>query len=109
LATAGDIVVVDFVGVRRIKRRPAVIISSDIYRQWRPDMIIGMLTGQVAKATAPPDYLLRDWQIVGLVKPTAFRAFLYTASRKSIIATIGHVTDHDWQEIVRCIRTAMAS
>jgi mRNA interferase MazF len=109
LAKAGEVVLVDFVGVHGVKRRPAVIVSSDIYHQSRPDIIVGVLTGQVGKASAPTDYILPDWHAAGLVKQSAFRAFLYTAPRTSVIATVGQVTDRDWQEIVRRVRLAIAS
>jgi mRNA interferase MazF len=108
LATAGEVVVVDFVGVHGVKRRPAVIVSSKIYHQSRPDFIVGILTGQTGKASGPTDYLLQDWQAAGLVKPSAFRAFLYTAPKPSIIATVGHVTNQDWLEIAKCVRSAIA-
>ncbi len=109
MATPGDVVIIDFVGVRGIKRRPAVVVSSETYHQSRPDIIVGILTSQLAKATAPTDYSLQDWQAAGLVKPSSFRAFLYTAPRTSIVATAGHVTDRDWQQIAMRIRTAIAS
>jgi mRNA interferase MazF len=109
LAKAGDIVVVDFAGVHGIKRRPAVVVSSDAYHHWRPDVVVGLLTSQLAKATAPTDYMLRDWQAAGLIKPSAFRSFFYTLPSRSVTAAIGHVTDHDWQGILACMRTALAS
>jgi mRNA interferase MazF len=108
LATAGEVVLIDFVRVQGVKRRPAVVVSSDVYHRSRPDVIVGILTGQVGKASAPTDYQLQDWQAAGLVKASAFRAFLFTAPRTSIIATIGVVSDQDWREMARCIRAALA-
>ena len=37
----GDVVTVDFVGATGIKRRPAVVGSSGLYHQHRPDRIRG--------------------------------------------------------------------
>jgi len=57
---AGDVVTIDFPGVEGVKRRPAIVVSSAIYHQHRPDIIVGVVTSQIHKATA------RDWvAIVG--------------------------------------------
>lgn len=56
----GDVVTVDFPGAQGIKRRPTVVVSTDTYHNARPDVILGVLTTQVAKATAPTDYVLQD-------------------------------------------------
>lgn len=51
----GDVVTVDFPGVTGIKRRPAVVVSTDTYHKTRPDAILGLLTSQVTAATGPTD------------------------------------------------------
>ena len=90
----GDIVIVDFAGVRSVKRRPAVAASTGNYHLHRPDM----LTSKVARATAPSDYLLQDWAAASLRRPSAFRAFWLTLPA-SDARLIGHLSDRDWQEI----------
>ena len=107
MAKAGDIVVVDFPGVQGIKRRPTVVVSSDLYHRSRPDVIVGLLTSQVASAIGPTDYLLQDWQKAGLQKLSAFRSFFATLPRSSITATIGQTSDRDRQAIVACVRAAV--
>lgn len=42
--SAGDIVTVDFPGITGIKRRPAVVLSSEVYHSLRPDVIVGLIT-----------------------------------------------------------------
>ena len=74
----GDIVTVDFPGVRGIKRRPVVIVSTENYHSHRPDIIVGVLTTNIARATTPSDYLLQDYIRAGLRRPSAFRVFLAT-------------------------------
>lgn len=95
---SGDVVVVDFPGVTGIKRRPAVVVSSDEYHRLRRDMIIGTLTSQIPAGIGKFDWILGDWQSVGLHQPTAFKAFLVTlpvsAARK-----IGRLSSADWKEI----------
>ncbi len=40
----GDIVTVDLTGVKGMKRRPAVVLSSVKYYAIRPDTIVGLIT-----------------------------------------------------------------
>jgi mRNA interferase MazF len=62
----GTVVVIDFPGVATTKRRPALVVSTDLYHANRPDLILGLLTSEVAQATGPTDYGLQDWAAAGL-------------------------------------------
>jgi mRNA interferase MazF len=103
----GDVVTVDFVGATGVKRRPAVVVSSDLYHAHRPDAVLGSLTTQLASATAPTDYVLQDWAAAGLHHPSAFRAYFGMAD-VSAVQVIGHLSDRDWQEVQACLTRALA-
>jgi len=104
---AGDVVILDFPGVEGVKRRPAVVISSDLYHTHRPDVIAGLLTTKIADATAPTDYILQDWQVAGLRYPSAFRSFLVTLPSTEAV-WIGHLSDRDWGNVQACLKRALA-
>jgi len=70
-------------------------------------VILSLLTKQVAKTTAPTDYLLQDWRAAGLRFPTAFRVYLATAVESEPVL-IGHLSDRDWAEVQARLRTALA-
>jgi mRNA interferase MazF len=78
MLSSGDVVLVDFPTPRGVKRRPAVVVSTSLYHHHRPDVIVGLLTTQVSKATAPTDHILQDWAAAGLNQPSAFRSYLVT-------------------------------
>lgn len=107
MITAGDVVKAEFPGITGIKRRPAVVISTDTYHQHRPDVIIGLLTTQLTTATAPTDYLLIHWAEAGLFRPSAFRCFLATLPVTDIVS-IGRLSDTDWQQIRDRVRIGIA-
>lgn len=65
----GDVVVVDFPGVEELKRRPAVVVSSDTYHAGRPDAILGVITTNVAAATCDTDHTLLDWEKGAFTNP----------------------------------------
>lgn len=103
----GDVVTVDFVGATGTKRRPAVVISSALYHQHRPDLVLGVLTSQVSRATTPLDYILEDWSSAGLRQPSAFRAYFGMATLASVRG-IGHLSARDWEGIQACLARAFA-
>ena len=103
----GDVVTAEFPGVNGLKRRPAVIVSTATYQATRPDVILGLLTSQIAGVTQPSDYLLLDWQAAGLRKPSLFRTFLATLPAQAI-TVIGHLSEQDWKAIQACLRSALA-
>ena len=105
---SGDVVTVDFPGVRGVKRRPAVVVSTEEYHNHRPDVIVGILTTRTRDAVAPTDYLLQDWAAAGLHRPSAFRTFLATLPAK-VATRIGHCSDQDWQAIQRCLKISIAT
>ena len=104
---SGDVVTIDFPGVKGVKRRPAIVVSSSTYHQHRPDVIVGIMTSQIQKATTPTDYLLKDWAKAGLHCPSAFRTFLATLPATAA-TPIGHCSERDWRGIVDCLRKAIA-
>lgn len=107
MAKAGDVVLVDFVGATGMKRRPAVVVSSDTYHAHRPDIIVCLLTTQLAPATTPMDYILQDWADAGLYAPSAFRVYIgMTLAARSQV--IGHLSDRDWQEVQARLKLALA-
>ncbi len=105
----GDVVTADFPGVTGVKRRPVVVVSTLEYHTHRPDVIVGVITSQVANATTPVDHLLQDWATSGLHHPSAFRAFLATLPATAASAPIGHCSTRDWQAIQVCLSKAIAA
>ena len=103
----GDIAVVEFAGAWQTKRRPVVVVSSALYHEHRPDVILGVLTSRVDGATGPTDYVLKDWAEAGLTRPSAFRAYLNTYP-STAARVVGHLTGRDWQEIQARLSLALA-
>ena len=53
-----DIVIADFVGATGTKRRPSVVVSSELYHQNRPDLVLAVLTTRPVRVLTPTDYTL---------------------------------------------------
>lgn len=103
----GDVVTVVFPGAVSIKRRPAIVVSTVLYHQSRPDVILCLVTSQVQAANTPTDYLLQDWAQAGLRQPSAARMFLVTVPASDVSA-IGRLSERDWHEVQARLRLAIA-
>lgn len=67
----GDVATVLFLGAAAPKRRPVVVVSSDEYQRHRPDVVVAILTSNLAAASTPFDYVLQDWAAAGLKQLSA--------------------------------------
>jgi mRNA interferase MazF len=106
-AKPGDVVTYDFPAAGTVKARPAVVLSSNTYHAERPDLILGILTTNMAAARSSTDHVLLDWASVGLRAPSAFRVYFTMASPR-LCRVIGHLSARDWQAIRDCVHRALA-
>lgn len=101
----GDLVTVDFPGVRGIKRRPAIVLSSNNYNSTRPDVILGLITSKT-KNLGSTDYTLQDWLEAGS-KQSIFRSFIVTIPMPNNLMKIGRVSQRDWKDICNCLKASL--
>ncbi len=104
---SGDVVTVDFPAVTGIKRRPAVVLSSETYHANRPDVIVGLITSQT-KNLGVTDYVLQDWQKSGLRVPSIFRSFIVTLPPSANLVVIGKLSEQDSQGVKNCFKLFLA-
>ncbi len=104
---SGDVIIADFPGITRVKRRPAVVISTVDYHTALRDVILGAVTTNLAIATTPTDHLIANWTEAGLRRPSAFRTFLVTLPQSEVLAVIGQLSSSDWEMVKQCIRIAI--
>lgn len=108
LYEAGDIVVVTFPGAVSTKRRPAVVLSSDIYHRTRPNVVVGLLTTHIPRPMAPSDVPLEDWASSGLRAMSVFRTYLYTVPQARVLKHVGRMSERDLRNVLACVRSALA-
>lgn len=104
----GDLVTVDFPGVTGVKRRPAVVLSSETYHSVRPDVIVGLITTQT-KVLGITDYALQDLSSAGLRSASVFRCFIVTLPPSANLVVIGHLSDRDWQGVKTCVKISLTT
>jgi mRNA interferase MazF len=84
-----------------------VVISTPLHQTTQRDVVVGVLTGNLAQARGPTDYVLQDWAAAGLRVPSLFRAYLGTKPLADVSAVIGKLTDRDWKEVPARLRLAL--
>jgi mRNA interferase MazF len=104
----GDVVTVDFPGVTGVKRRPAVVLSSETYHSTRSDVIVGLITSQTT-ALGVTDYKLQDWSAAGLRAASVFRSFIVTLPPSANLIFIGKLSDRDWKGVRAFVKLALAN
>ncbi len=90
------------------KIRPAVVLSTELYHRYRPDVIVGLITTQPPKELAPTDCELRDWREAGLHQPSFFRLFTVTLLQHEV-RLIGQLSEADWTSVRACFNAGFGS
>jgi mRNA interferase MazF len=93
----GDIILVPFpfTDQSTIKRRPAVVISSQAYHRQRPDLIIMAVTSQPIAPDSVGEVAIQDWRGAGLLKPSILKPVLTTIDPTLILKKLGQLTTPD--------------
>lgn len=93
----GDVVLVPFPfsDQTAIKKRPAVIVSSNHYNNASFDIVIMAITSQTNKTIGVGECLIKDWQVAGLLKPSAIKAAISTIEHKLVLKKLGSLSPND--------------
>jgi mRNA interferase MazF len=92
----GDVVLVSFIFADEtgVKRRPAVIVSSNTYHTGRDEAIIAAVTSRTDRVLIG-DYLITDWQSAGLLFPSVATSIIRTIKQNMINRKLGSLQTWD--------------
>ena len=104
----GDVVLVTFVFTDEtgVRRRPAVIISSDTYHRGREETIIAAITSRIDRVLVG-DHLIRGWREAGLLFPSVATSIIRTIKRAMIIQKLGAMPGADMEAIDSSLRLSL--
>jgi len=93
----GDVVLVPFpfTDQTAIKKRPAVVVSSDRYNQARPDVILMAITGHLSGSPRIGEVVVSDWKEAGLLKTSTITPILTTVEKSLIVRKLGQLRQRD--------------
>lgn len=87
----GDVVLVPFPFTSQAasKKRPAVIVSNRDYNAAKPDVVVMAATSQLRPSPTLAETWLGDWQVAGLLKPSAVKPVFTTLEHALVIRQLG--------------------
>lgn len=96
----GDVVLVGFIFADEsgVKRRPAVIISSEVYHSGRDEAIIAAITSRTDRVLVG-DHLIDDWQGAGLLFPSVATTIIRTIKQCMLTRKLGSMPIPDMETI----------
>lgn len=81
-----------FTDLSSVKRRPALIVSPDIYNAGK-DSVIAYITSRLNSPSRLGDYKLQKWKEAGLLKSSMVKMKFATIDKTIIAKTIGELED----------------
>jgi len=104
----GDVVLVSFIFADEtgVKRRPAVIVSSDTYHAGRDEVIIAAITSRTDRVLVG-DHLITDWQGAGLLFPSVATSIIRTIKQDMISRRLGSLPTQDMRGVDSKLKLAL--
>lgn len=102
----GDVVLVPFPfsDQTSVKQRPSLVISVDAFQARGPDLLIMAVTSQVGGPLKLGEFIIRDWQAAGLLKPSAVKAAIATVEARLIRRRLGHLSAYDLEQLKKMLQ-----
>jgi mRNA interferase MazF len=88
----GDLVPFPFTDQTGIKKRPAIIVSSDAHQLQRPDVVLMAVT---RPAGAVGEVVISEWQRAGLPRASLIKPVLATIEKRLILRKLGELQQQD--------------
>jgi mRNA interferase MazF len=62
------------------------------------------VTSQVGGSLWLGEFIIRDWQTAGLLKPSAVKAAITTVEARLVRRRLGHLSDYDLEQLKRTLQ-----
>lgn len=104
----GDVILVSFIfsDEAGIKRRPAVVISSESYNQKRQEAVISAITSRTDRLLVG-DYIINNWQESGLLLPSVVTGIIRTIKQSMISIKLGAISPEDMKGIDKQLQLSL--
>ena len=93
----GDVVLVlfPFTDQTTTKKRPAVVVSSSVYNQERPDIVLMAVTSQVRLSALFGEVEVTEWKHAGLLKASVIKPIFTTIEKGLVLRKLGRLGKGD--------------
>lgn len=104
----GDVILVDvvFSDGTGVKKRPALVISSEEYHKSRQEVIIAAITSNIKRALIG-DSRIKGWEEAGLLYPSLVTGVIQTIKTKMIGRNLGKLSKDDFQAVQKNLNKSL--
>lgn len=101
----GDVALVNFMFTEgtQVRRRPAVLISSEHYQSARQEVVVAAVTSNVGRILAG-DHQIVEWQAAGLLFPSVATGIIRTLKQSMLVRRLGSLTLQDMAGVEDSLR-----
>lgn len=105
----GDVVLVPFpfTDQTRVKKRPAVVVSSASYNSTRLDLIVMAVTSQIRPAAGVGEVTVTEWRKAGLLKASVIKPVVTTIEKGLVLKKLGQLEATDQAALQSALRTIL--
>lgn len=105
----GDIVLVSFVFAdeKGVKKRPALVLSSEPHQSGRQEVIVAAITSNVDRMLTG-DYLIKDWQACDLPLPSVITGIIRTIKQNMIVRQLGTLPSPERKAFDKHLKIALS-
>ncbi|MFH1645847.1 MAG: type II toxin-antitoxin system PemK/MazF family toxin [Candidatus Omnitrophota bacterium] len=89
-----------------MKKRPALIISSDEYNRSRQEVMIAAITSNIHR-TLCGDSKIKEWKEAGLIAPSLVTGIIQTIKAKMINRKLGILKKDDFLKVQKSLTKAL--
>ena len=101
----GDLVPFPFTDQSGLKKRPAVVVSSDEYQTRRVDLLIMAVTSQARPRSGFGESPISEWRKAGLLAPSLIKPVIATIDRRLVVKRLGRLQPTD----LRALRASLSA
>ena len=105
----GDIVLVAFVFAdeKGVKKRPALVLSSEAYQSGRQELIVAAITSNIDRVLIG-DYKIKDWSACDLPLPSVVTGILRTIKQNMILRKLGTLPSPERKSFDKHLKLALS-
>ncbi len=79
-------------------------MSTAAYNETKPDIILAAITSRTERGGEPGDFVLNDWDVAGLLKPSAVKLVLGTFDKRMFKTRLGSLSLRDRDVLRHAVR-----
>jgi mRNA interferase MazF len=105
----GEVILVPFpfVDQATIKKRPAVVISSQDYNFRRSDLILIAISSQVRTPLSFCEIEISNWSAAGLLKSSVIKPVITTIDQNLVLRQLGKLQSQDQEALEHLLQSIL--